>query len=212
LTNPKIYLGLPICSPIVHHGAPGEQSIPSTEDQILTATVGEAQVLNSTIRLSPYDPRWPEVFELLKARISGALGSKVLRLEHVGSTSVPGLSAKPVIDMVLMVADSSDESSYVRPLEDIGFVLRIREPGWHEHRVLCPASPRANLHVFSTGCEEIGRMLRFRDWLRAHPDDRARYEQKKRDLAARTWKYVQNYADAKTEVIGEILAKANRAP
>jgi GrpB-like predicted nucleotidyltransferase (UPF0157 family) len=212
LTNPKAYLGISFWSQTVHHGVPGEQSVPSTEAQIIAATVGEAQVLNSAIRLSPYDPRWPEVFEHLKARISGALGTKNLRLEHVGSTSVPGLSAKPVIDMILVVADSSDESAYVRPLEEIGFVLRIREPGWHEHRVLCPASPRANLHVFSSGCEEIGRMLRFRDWLRAHPDDRARYEQKKRDLAARTWKYVQNYADAKTEVIREILSKADRTP
>ena len=129
-------------------------------------------------------------------------------LEHVGSTSVPGLSAKPIIDIVLAVANSADESSYVPLLEEKGFVLRIREPDWFEHRVLKTPDIAGNLHVFSVGCEEIDRMLAFRNWLRSDDDDRRFYEETKRELAARTWKDIQNYADAKSEIVQEILARA----
>jgi GrpB-like predicted nucleotidyltransferase (UPF0157 family) len=184
---------------------------PMTEDQIIAATVGERQPLNSTIYLAPYDPAWPSIFTRLAKQIHEALGDAILLLEHVGSTSVPGLSAKPIIDMVLEVADSSDESSYVKPLEEKGYTLRIREPDWHEHRLLKPPEAEGNLHVFSAGCEEIERMLLFRDWLRIHADDRLLYEETKRELAARTWKYTQNYADAKAEVVQEILARARRS-
>ncbi len=178
------------------------------EEEIIAATVGTAQVLNSTIYLAPYDPAWPSVFVRLQQQIREALGDKVLLLEHVGSTAVPGLSAKPIIDMVLAVADSRDEPAYVRPLEEKGYTLRIREPDWYEHRLLRPADAAANLHVFSQGCEEIKRILLFRDWLRNHPEDRLLYEATKRDLAARIWKYTQNYADAKSEVVQAILARA----
>jgi GrpB-like predicted nucleotidyltransferase (UPF0157 family) len=164
--------------------------------------------LNSTIYLAPYDPAWPLLFTRLAEQIREALGDGVLLLEHVGSTSVPGLSAKPIIDMVLAVADSSDEPSYVEPLEEKGYGLRIREPDWYEHRLLKPTDVQGHLHVFSDGCEEIERMLLFRDWLRNHADDRLLYEETKRELAARTWKYTQNYADAKTKVVEEILARA----
>lgn len=184
---------------------------PMTEDQIIAATVGERQPLNSTIYLAPYDPAWPSLFTRLAKQIHEALGDAILLLEHVGSTSVPGLSAKPIIDMVLAVADSSDESSYVKPLEEKGYTLRIREPDWYEHRLLKPPEVEGNLHVFSAGCEEIERMLLFRDWLRIHADDRLLYEETKRELAARTWKYTQNYADAKGEVVQEILARARRS-
>jgi GrpB-like predicted nucleotidyltransferase (UPF0157 family) len=183
---------------------------PLTEDQIIATTVGERRPLNSTIYLAPYDPAWPSLFTRLAKQIHEALGDGVLLLEHVGSTSVPGLSAKPIIDMVLVVADSSDESSYVKPLEEKGYTLRIREPDWHEHRLLKPPNVQGHLHVFSDGCEEIERMLLFRDWLRNHADDRLLYEETKRELAARTWKYTQNYADAKSEVVEEILARARR--
>jgi GrpB-like predicted nucleotidyltransferase (UPF0157 family) len=184
---------------------------PLTEDQIIAATVGERQPLNSTIYLAPYDPAWPSLFTRLAKQIHETLGDAILLLEHVGSTSVPGLSAKPIIDMVLAVADSSDESSYVKPLEEKGYTLRIREPDWHEHRLLKSPEVEGNLHVFSAGCEEIERMLLFRDWLRIHSDDRLLYEETKRELAARTWKYTQNYADAKGEVAQEILARARRS-
>jgi GrpB-like predicted nucleotidyltransferase (UPF0157 family) len=183
---------------------------PLTEEQIIAAAVGGRQPLNSTIYLAPYDPAWPSLFTRLAKHIYKALGDRLLLLEHVGSTSVPGLSAKPIIDMVLAVADSSDELSYVKPLEEKGYTLRIREPDWYEHRLLTPPDVQGNLHVFSAECEEIEQMLLFRDWLRSHSDDRLLYEETKRKLAARTWKYTQNYADAKSEVVQEILARARR--
>jgi GrpB-like predicted nucleotidyltransferase (UPF0157 family) len=145
---------------------------------------------------------------LLAERVRDALEGRVLLLEHVGSTSVPGLSAKPVIDMVLAVSDSADESSYVPPLEQEGWVLRIREPGWFEHRLLNPQDLGGNLHVFSAGCVEIHRMLAFRDRLRAHDDDRKLYEETKHRLAAQVWRHTQNYADAKSEIVAEILSRA----
>jgi GrpB-like predicted nucleotidyltransferase (UPF0157 family) len=183
---------------------------PLTEEQILEVTVGERHPLNSTIYLAAYDPAWPSLFTRLKQRIHAALKDDVLLLEHVGSTSVPGLSAKPIIDIVLAVADSSDEAAYVERLEGKGFTLRIREPDWYEHRMLKSSDPNANLHVFSEGCKEIDQLLLFRDWLRDHGDDRLLYEGKKRDLAGRIWKYTQNYADAKSEIVQEILARARR--
>jgi GrpB-like predicted nucleotidyltransferase (UPF0157 family) len=136
------------------------------------------------------------------------LGDRVLRLEHVGSTSVPGLAAKPIIDMLLVVADSSAEQDYVPPMEAAGYVLRIREPDWYEHRLFKGPGANINLHVFSAGCVEIDRMLGFRDHLRAHDSDRDLYLQTKRELASRHWKYVQEYADAKTEVVEAIIARA----
>ena len=180
-----------------------------TSDEYQRAvTIGERKPRNSPIHLAPYDPEWPSLYSLLANRIRRALREKVLMLEHVGSTSVAGLSAKPVIDMVLAVAESADEPSYVPPLEEQGFVLKIREPDWFEHRLLRAPEIRGNLHVFSDGSEEIDRILIFRDWLRANDADRKLYEDTKRELAARTWKYTQNYADAKSEVIQEILARA----
>lgn len=189
-----------------------QRFIPATDDQIAAVTVGAPKLLNTTIYLAPYDPAWPSLFAQLAEQIRSALGDRVLLLEHAGSTSVPGLSAKPIIDMVMAVADSGDEAAYVPPLEAIGYTLKIREPDWYHHRVLNPPETPGNLHVFSQGCEEIQQMLLFRDWLRTHPEERLLYEQAKRDLAARTWKYVQNYADAKTEVVRQILARARRNP
>jgi GrpB-like predicted nucleotidyltransferase (UPF0157 family) len=124
---------------------------------------------------------------------------------------VPGLAAKPLIDINLVVADTTDEAAYVPPLEAIGYVLRVREPDWFEHRMLRGFDPPVNLHVFPHACEEVDRMLVLRDWLRTHEDDRDLYARMKRELAAKEWKYVQNYADAKSEVVGEILARAGEA-
>jgi GrpB-like predicted nucleotidyltransferase (UPF0157 family) len=137
-----------------------------------------------------------------------ALGERALVLEHVGSTSVPGLPAKPIIDMVLEVADSADEATYVPDLEAAGYELRIREPSWFEHRMLRRPDRSVHLHVFSARCPETQRMVRFRDHLRASTADRDLYAATKRDLATREWKYMQQYADAKTGVIAEIMARA----
>jgi GrpB-like predicted nucleotidyltransferase (UPF0157 family) len=182
----------------------------SRDEEIAAAHVGTPELLNAPIFLAEYDRSWPQLFEREAVRISGALGSRALLLEHAGSTSVPGLAAKPKIDIILAVADSSDEPSYVPPLEAAGYVLRIREPDWYEHRLFKGPDTDVNLHVFSSGCVEIERMLRFRDHLRRDERDRLRYEQTKRELAQRTWKYTQHYADAKTAVVEEILARAER--
>jgi GrpB-like predicted nucleotidyltransferase (UPF0157 family) len=181
---------------------------PSTEEQILSVRIGEVPPLNGPIFLADYDPAWPQLYDREAARIRAALGDRVLLLEHVGSTSVPGLAAKPRIDILLVVPRSADEPAYVPALEAAGYVLRIREPDWYEHRVLKGPDTDVNLHVFSPGSPEIDRMRRFRDWLRRNPADRQLYERTKRDLARREWKYTQQYADAKTEVVETILARA----
>jgi len=181
--------------------------VTSSDEYLARVTIGEREAHDGPIYLAPYDPAWPARYRALAARIREALGERVVRLEHVGSTSVPGLSAKPVIDVVLAVADSTREDAYVPALERHGFTLRIREPEWFEHRMLKSTDIAANLHVFSAGCAEIERMLRFRDRLRADEADRRLYEDTKRALAARPWKHVQHYADAKAEVVARILAR-----
>jgi len=181
---------------------------PLTEEEIEAATVGEFVPHDATIQLAEYDPLWPALYEREAARIRGVLAGAALRLDHVGSTSVPGLAAKPVIDMVLVVADSRDEDAYVPQLEAAGYVLRIREPDWYEHRLFKGPDTNVNLHTFSDGCEEVERMLAFRDRLRAHDDDRELYESAKRELAAQEWRHVQNYADAKSAVVQDIMARA----
>jgi GrpB-like predicted nucleotidyltransferase (UPF0157 family) len=182
---------------------------PTSEEQLLAAQVGGSSPSSGPVVLVDYDPEWPRLFEREEARIRDALGDTALRIEHTGSTSVPLLAAKPIVDIVLVVADSADEPAYVPALEAAGYVLRIREPEWFEHRLLKDTNPSVNLHVFSAGCVEVERMLRFRDHLRREAGDRALYERTKRDLALREWKYVQHYADAKTGVVEEILARAS---
>jgi GrpB-like predicted nucleotidyltransferase (UPF0157 family) len=164
------------------------------------------------VHLSEYDPAWPGLFEREAERIRGALGDRVRLLEHAGSTSVPGLAAKPIIDIVLAVPDSSNENAYVPALEAAGYVLHSREPNWYEHRVLKGPDTDINMHVFSTGCEEIDRMLAFRDRLRTNKEDRELYERTKRELAAHTWEFMQDYADAKTEVVKEIVERSAYVP
>ncbi len=179
-----------------------------SDEELQRLTVGERKPHNATIRLEAYDPGWPRLFTREADRVMATLGSEALRIDHVGSTSVAGLSAKPIIDMLLVVPSSADEPSYVPALENAGYVLRIREPAWFEHRMLKGPDTDINLHVFSAGTSEIDRMLRFRDWLRACDADRETYERAKRELAAREWRHVQHYADAKTMVIDEILGRA----
>jgi len=181
---------------------------PSTDEQIRAAYVGEPAPLVGPIQIVDYDPEWPRLFEREARRIQAALGDRVLLIEHTGSTSVPGLAAKPRIDMLLVVANSADEPAYVPALEAAGYVLCIREPDWYEHRVFKGPDTDVNLHVFSPGCTEIDRILLFRDWLRSNVFDFRLYERTKRELARKDWKYTQNYADAKTSVVEEIIARA----
>lgn len=180
----------------------------TTEVELRAVTIGALQPHNDAVLIVDYDPEWPRQFAVEAAKIRAALGTRALLLQHVGSTSVPGLAAKPILDILLVVADSSVESSYIPDLEQTGYVLRIREPEWFQHRVLKGVEPAVNLHVFSPGCAETERMLLMRGWLCTHDDDRELYETTKRELAQRNWKYVQNYADAKTAVVEAILARA----
>lgn len=181
---------------------------PLTEEQLRAAHVGEFMPLNGPVQIADYNSEWPRLFEREAERIRAVLSNRVLLLEHVGSTSVPGLAAKPKIDILLVVADSADESAYIPALEAAAYVLHIREPDWYEHRLLKGPATAINLHVFSPGCPEINRMLFFRNWLRNNESDRQLYERIKRELARLDWKYTQNYADAKVTVVEEILARA----
>jgi GrpB-like predicted nucleotidyltransferase (UPF0157 family) len=181
------------------------------DDAIAALTIGEAQATWQRIEIRDYDPQWPALYRREEERIRAALGDRALVLEHAGSTSVPGLPAKPLIDIVLEVPDSSDEASYVPDLEAAGYPLRIREPEWFEHRLFKGPDTNVNLHTFSEGSPETQRMLLFRDWLRENEADRELYAAAKRELAAKDWKYVQQYADAKTAVVEGILSRAQKA-
>jgi GrpB-like predicted nucleotidyltransferase (UPF0157 family) len=181
-----------------------------TDDEIEAMWVEPIQPLVGPIVLAEPDPAWPGLFAREEARIRSILGERVLHLEHTGSTSVPGLAAKPVIDITMTVADVLDEPAYATDLEAAGYrlVIREQEPEWYDHRVFKGPDTNINLHVFSAGSPELDRMVGFRDWLRTHDDDRQLYEDTKRDLIKRDWKYVQNYADAKGEVVEQIAARA----
>jgi GrpB-like predicted nucleotidyltransferase (UPF0157 family) len=164
---------------------------------------------NVAIVLVAYDPTWPQRFEFAKQRIETTLGTRALKVEHIGSTSVPGLVAKPIIDICVAVEDSSDEGFYVPDLEAAGYELRVREPDWHEHRMLRTAVRDVHVHVFTVGSSEIDRHLAFRDWLRANDADPELYASTKRSLAKQDWPTMQHYADAKTDVIEAILARVH---
>src|SRR5512135_593584 len=162
---------------------------------------------DAPVRLVDHDPDWPQDFAQEAARVRAVLGARALAVEHVGSTAVPGLSAKPIIDMLVVVADSADEDSYVPPLQTAGYPLRIRELGWHQHRLFNGPDRQINLHVFSVGSPEIDRLLRFRDQLRRGPAERDLYATTKRRLASRQWEDVQSDAEAKSNVIETILTR-----
>lgn len=168
-------------------------------------------VEKSEIRIVDYDPNWPEKFKGHARIIADALGDSALRIEHVGSTSVPSLAAKPIIDILVVVRDSADEPAYLPRLEAAGYALRVREPDWNEHRMLRTPERDAHVHVYSAGCAEVERNLTFRDRLRRNADDRRRYEQTKRELASKDWPDMNAYAYAKTHVIESILAAAQAA-
>lgn len=163
------------------------------------------------VELVEYDPTWPQTYAAVAGRLRGVLGERVLRIEHIGSTSVPGLAAKPVIDVVVGLTDPDDEGAYLPDLLGDGWDLRVREPG---HRCLRGSAGAfgANLHCYADGSAEIVRHLAFRDRLRTHSDERRRYEERKRALAGREWGDMNHYADAKGPVIDEIIARADGPP
>ena len=181
---------------------------PEKERYFREVRLGEPHRLDGPVLLCDYDPAWPGMYQREAARIRSVLGDRVLLLEHVGSTAVPGLAAKPIIDILLVVADTAEEDAYVPDLERAGYRLWIREPDWQQHRLFKGPDTDINLHVFPPGSAEIDRHLRFRDHLRSDAADRELYEATKRELAARRWTYIQQYADAKTQVIEAILERS----
>ena len=158
-----------------------------------------------TLVISHYDSAWPSRFAELGARIESALGAGALAVEHIGSTSVPGLAAKPIIDVLVVVADVAEERSYVPALEDAGFVLRVREAG---HRMFRTPGRDVHIHVYSSGDQAIRDYLDLRDWLRVDESDRTLYADVKRDLAKRPWSDMNHYAEAKSDVIQQVLGRA----
>ncbi len=163
------------------------------------------------IEVTDPDPAWPRQYDRLVGRIRGALGWRVLQLEHVGSTSVPGLAAKPVLDIDLTVADPGREQDYVPALETVGFQLTIREPWWYGHRMLRAGKPPCNLHVFGFDSPELIRHRIFRDWLRGNPGERDRYAAAKRQAASAAnagEEHVMQYNARKQQVIREIYHRA----
>jgi GrpB-like predicted nucleotidyltransferase (UPF0157 family) len=158
------------------------------------------------IHIADFDPAWAVKYESHCDKIAKALGVAAISIEHIGSTAIPGLAAKPIIDIVLVVENSAEEPSYLPQLEASGFDLCLREPDWHEHRMLGNAEKNVHIHVYSKGCSEIQRNLEFRDRLRNNLSDRNRYEATKRTLAQMDWTDTQEYADAKTAIIDQIIA------
>lgn len=159
------------------------------------------------IVIADYDPTWPIRFERERERISEALGDAALAVEHMGSTAVPGLAAKPIIDILVTVEDPDDDSRLVPLMASAGYELRLREPG---HRMFRTPASDVHVHLWAHGDPEIERHLGFRDRLRKSSEDRAAYERLKRELATREWSDTSAYADAKDGLIAEIVARADR--
>lgn len=191
-----------------------------TREQLITFDAGDSPVGASpwvpgatpspAIDVVPYDVAWPHLAATLADRVRAALGWRVLDLQHVGSTAVPGLAAKPIIDLDLVVAAPQEEDAWLPPLLDAGFELRVREPWWQEHRMLRLSDPACHLHVFGPDAAEPVRHRLFRDWLRAHPDDRERYAAAKRAASAATRAaggHGMDYNARKQAVVREIHAR-----
>ncbi|SNY52627.1 GrpB family protein [Paractinoplanes atraurantiacus] len=182
---------------------------PLTPEQMARRAVGDrAPEVSKPIEVVPYDPGWPGRCRRHEERIRAALGGRALAVEHVGSTAVPGLAAKDRVDIDVIVVDPADEEAYVPALTAAGFTLAAREPHWYEHRCLWSEGHDANVHVFGPDCDEHLRHLVFRDWLRAHPEDRERYAARKREVAAEHPLSMARYIAGKAGVIIDILRRA----
>jgi GrpB-like predicted nucleotidyltransferase (UPF0157 family) len=173
---------------------------PDEDPWVLGAPPAEA------IEIAAYSPEWPALFEASKRSIAEAIGGVALNIEHIGSTAVPNLAAKPVVDIDLIVDDPAREEAYAPALARIGCVLTIRERTWYQHRMLRSDRPRINLHVFGRRCPEHARHILFRDWLRAHPADCARYEYAKREASTDVTN-VRDYNRNKEAIIRDIYRK-----
>ncbi|MBF4617677.1 GrpB family protein [Clavibacter sp. VKM Ac-2873] len=161
-----------------------------------------------TVGLQEHDPGWAEAYLVHRRRILEAVGDAALAVEHIGSTSVPGLAAKPIVDVVLVVADITAEEDHVEPLVAAGYELRVREPG---HRLVRTPARDVHVHVYEEGDPAVEAYLLLRDRLRAVPADRDLYARTKRELMTRRWESMDAYAEAKTAVIQGILSRARAA-
>jgi GrpB-like predicted nucleotidyltransferase (UPF0157 family) len=180
------------------HGTPG---------QMAAALVGEPPATWQSITIEDYDPVWADRFAAASSLLGEALSGLIIATEHVGSTSVPGLPAKPIIDIDLLIGDTTDESRYLPALEELGYRLVLREPWWYGHRMLVSPAEDVHLHVWPAGAPEPVRHRLFRDWLRAHPADRDLYAATKRRLARDTVHRPGDYSLAKNDVIDDIYAR-----
>lgn len=151
------------------------------------------------------DARWPELFRDHEKRIRAALGDVAVAVEHIGSTSVPGLAAKPIIDVLVLVDDITAEEDYLPALIEAGYLLRVREPG---HRLVRTPQLDTHVHILQTGDPAAVDYLLLRDRLRVDPNDRQLYERTKRDLVAQPWPDMNAYSEAKTDVIEAIKRRA----
>ncbi len=177
---------------------------PCRPDVTTVELVGGAEVLE--VGLHDHDDRWASTFLDHRRRILAALpGADV---QHIGSTSVPGLAAKPIVDIVVTVDDITAEEDYLDALLAAGYELRVREPG---HRLVRTPARDVHVHVYERGDPAVDDYLLLRDHLRSDADDRARYESTKRTLLSRRWDDMNDYADAKTDVIGVLKARARAA-
>ncbi len=158
----------------------------------------------------PYRQEWPETFRLHQERIAAALGAAALSIDHVGSTAVPDLDARPIVDILVAVADSAAEEAHVPALEQCGYVLRLRESEFAEHQMFRTEELDVHVHVFSKGSPEIERCLRFRDALLAAPFLRARYQELKRSLAVQESQDMNAYAKAKSKFVEAIIHWSRR--
>jgi GrpB-like predicted nucleotidyltransferase (UPF0157 family) len=156
------------------------------------------------VRLVPYRADWAERFAVERARIAAALGEAAQRIEHVGSTAVPGLDAKPIVDILVAVPDPTDPAVRAA-LEQAGYVLRVDEP---EHRMFRTPERDVHVHLWVAGTADVTRHLEFRDRLRASEADRRAYSDLKHELARREWADINDYARAKGALITEILGRA----
>jgi GrpB-like predicted nucleotidyltransferase (UPF0157 family) len=182
-----------------------EDRRPRRPDVTTTELVGGPEPL--TVGLELHDPRWADVFAEQRRRIHEALGPDV-PVEHIGSTSVPGLAAKPIVDVVVTVDDVTAEEDYLDALLGAGYELRVREPA---HRMVRTPERDVHVHVYEHDHPAVEEYFLLRDRLRTHEADRALYERTKRSLIKRRWADMNDYADAKTEVVEAIKERARAA-
>ncbi|MCI4656706.1 GrpB family protein [Cryobacterium zhongshanensis] len=177
--------------------------VPRRPDVVTVELVGGSE--KRELKLVAYDERWPVIFRAHRNRLRKALGTTGVEVEHIGSTSVPGLAAKPIIDILVTVGDITAEEDYLAPLLSVGYELRAREPG---HRLVRTSARDVHIHILQSGDPAIDRYLLFRNRLRADADDRSLYEATKSALLSDGFDDMNAYAEAKTDVIEAIIARA----